>query len=304
MARAHLDDISTFVAVVDAGSFVAGGRSVGLTRSAAGKALVRLEERMSTRLLNRTTRAISLTDDGRVFYEHCTQVLAALEDAEAAVGARSSKPRGILRITVPDSFGRLYVLPLLHTYLMQWPELEAEVSFTDRAVDIVEEGFDLAVRIQASSAKNYLDAGLISRVVARHRGVLCASPAYLQRRGEPSSVDELSSHECVMFKTRTQSHEWRLRRPGESWVKVVGRSRLRVDSGEALLDATIAGLGVAYLPGFLADKAISAGELKELLPTYQTEFAQILVVYPSKRHLPAKVRYLIDYMVDQWKTDQ
>ncbi|RKH58422.1 LysR family transcriptional regulator [Corallococcus aberystwythensis] len=296
MNRAPLDEIFAFMSVVDAGSFVGGGQALGLTRSAAGKALARLESRLGVRLLNRTTRHLSLTDEGRVFHEHCLQVLAALDDAEASVGQRAGIPRGVLRLTLPDAFGRRRVLPLLRDYLRAWPDLQAEVSFTDRAADIIEEGYDLAVRINATSS----DTRLVSRIVARHPVFVCAAPSYLKAHGEPGTLEELATHECLLFSSRTRRQPWLLRQKGGSPVKVEGRSRLRLDSGEAIRDAAVAGLGIAYLPGFLVDEDLASGRLQALLPSCETEFVPIMAIYPSKRHLPAKVRRFIDLMVEQW----
>ncbi|MFY1828401.1 LysR family transcriptional regulator [Myxococcus fulvus] len=297
MKRANLDEILAFMSVVDAGSFVAGGRAIGLTRSAAGKALARLESRLGVRLLHRTTRHVSLTDDGRVFHEHCLQVLAALEEAEASVGQHTGTPRGVLRLTVPDAFGRLLVLPVLRDYLRRWPEVQAEVSFSDRVADVIEEGYDLAVRIQAT----HTDTRLVSRLVAEYPAILCASPAYLAARGEPRTLEELSAHDCLFFSSRARRQRWRLREQGGSWVHVEGRSRLRLDSGEALRDAAVAGMGVAFLPGFLVDADLTRGRLRALLPAVETGTVRITALYPSKTHLPAKVRHFIDLMVERWK---
>ncbi|RYZ43632.1 MAG: LysR family transcriptional regulator [Myxococcaceae bacterium] len=296
MKRANLDEISAFMSVVDAGSFVGGGRAIGLTRSAAGKALARLESRLGVRLLNRTTRQLSLTDEGRVFHEHCLQVLAAVDEAEASVGQRTGVPRGVLRLTVPGAFGRLHVLPLLQDYLRAWPEVQVEVSFSDRVADIIEEGYDLAVRINASNT----DSRLVSRVVAQHRAIVCAAPAYLDARGEPDTLEALAAHDCLFFSSRTRRQHWRLRPKDGDWVTVEGRSRFRLDSGEAIRDAAVAGLGIAYLPGFLVDEDLARGRLKALLPSCETGVVGIMAIYPSKRHLPAKVRRLIDLMVERW----
>ncbi|QDF04623.1 LysR family transcriptional regulator [Myxococcus xanthus] len=295
MKRAHLDEIFAFMAVVDAGSFVSGGRAIGLTRSAAGKALARLESRLGVRLLNRTTRHLSLTDDGRVFHEHCQQVLAALDEAEASVGDRTGTPRGVLRLTVPDAFGRLHVLPVLKKYLQTWPDVQVEVSFTDRVADIIEEGYDLAVRINVTST----DTRLVSRLVAQHRVFVCAAPSYLAARGEPQTLEELATHDCLLFSSRGRRQRWRLRPKGGAYVTVEGRSRLRLDSGEAIRDAAVAGLGIAFLPSFLVDEDLARGRLKALLPSCETEVVRIMAFYPSKRHLPAKVRRFIDLLVEQ-----
>ncbi|AGC43349.1 LysR family transcriptional regulator [Myxococcus stipitatus DSM 14675] len=298
MKRAPWDEMLAFMAVVEAGSFVGGGRALGLTRSAAGKALARLEARLGVRLLHRTTRQVSLTDDGRVFHEHCLQVRAALDDAEASVGQRPGTPRGVLRLTVPDAFGRLLVLPLLEEYLRAWPEVQVEVSITDRVVDIIEEGYDLAVRINVSSP----DIRLVSRLVGQDEAVVCAAPAYLRAHGAPASLEALAEHDCLHFCSRTQRQRWRLREKGGAWVSVEGRSRLRLDSGEAIRNAAVAGLGIAYLPRFLVDEDLARGRLEALLPTCATDPVPISALYPSKRFLPAKVRRFIDLMVERWRT--
>jgi DNA-binding transcriptional LysR family regulator len=290
--RANLNEVLVFLAVVDAGSFVAGGRAMGLTRSAAGKAVGRLEDRLGTRLLNRTTRTLSLTDEGRVFYDRSLRILAAVDEAEASVAGNAGTPRGLLRLTVPDAFGRLVILPLLARYLAAWPELQVEVSFTDRRADIVEEGFDLAVRIGGASS----DSRLVSRVVGRHRAVLCAAPSYIAARGEPAGIDDLERHDRLIFRSRGRSHIWRFRDDDGSWARVQGSGRLRVDSGEALRDAAVAGLGLALLPDFLVAGDVAAGRLRPLLPGLDAGNVEILAIYPSRRLLEPRVRRFIDLM--------
>ena len=228
MTGASLNETLVFMAVADGGSFVAGGRAMGLTRSAAGKAVARLEERLGVRLLNRTTRSLSLTEEGRVFYEGGLRVLAALDEAEASVSGGTGTPRGLLRLTVPDALGRLVVLPLLRRFLETWPDLQVEVSFTDRQADIVEEGFDLAVRIGGGATS---DSRLVSRVVTRYPVVLCAAPAYLARRGAPERIEDLEGHDGLFFTSRGRRRSWRFRGEDGSWVRATGRSRLRADSG-------------------------------------------------------------------------
>ena len=295
MPRTNLNDIMIFMAVVDAGSFVAGGHALGLSRSAAGKAIMRLEDRLGSRLLNRTTRTLSLTEEGRVFYEGGLQVLASVDQAEASLGGKGGKPRGILRLTVPSAFGRLVVLPVIRKFLSAWPDLQVEVSFTDRLIDIVEEGFDLAVRIGVTTS----DTRLVSRVVARYKAALCASPAYLSARGEPKELDDLSSHDCLLFYSRNQRQGWRFRDQDGAWVKAPVRSRLRLVSGEALRDCALAGLGLALLPDFLIGSDLAAGRLRRVLPDLETDDVKILTLYPDKRLLEPRVRYFIDLLVEE-----
>lgn len=300
MLRANLNEILVFMAVVDEGSFIAGGQAMGLTRSAAGKAVGRLEDRLGVRLLNRTTRTLSLTDEGRVFYERGLQILSAVDEAEASVAGSGSTPRGVLRLTVPDAFGRLVVLPLLARYLQAWPELQAEVSFSDRVADIVEDGFDLAVRIGAQEAG--ADTGLVSRVVAKYKAVLCASPAYIAERGEPRDLEALAAHACLFFSSRNHRQSWRFRGDDGAWVKAQGRSRLRLDSGEALRDAAVAGLGIAFLPDFLVAGDLAAGRLRQVLPGLDAGDVKILALYPTRRLLEPRVRRFIDLMVEELGT--
>ncbi|MBY3465962.1 LysR family transcriptional regulator [Rhizobium laguerreae] len=295
MPRTNLNDILIFMAVVDAGSFIAGGQAVGLSRSAAGKAVIRLEDRLGVRLLNRTTRTLSLTEEGRMFYERGLRILVSVDEAEASVAGQDSTPRGVLRLTVDDAFGRLVVLPLLEKYLRAWPDIQVEVSFTDRLADIVEEGFDLAIRVGATAT----DTRLVSRVIATYKARLCASPSYLAERGEPRDVDDLAVHDCLISAGRNQRQGWRFRGEGGSWIKARGRSRLRLDSGEAIRDAALAGLGIALLPDFLVTDDLAAGRLRQILADFETDDAKIMTLYPDKRLLEPRVRRFIDLIVEE-----
>lgn len=301
MRRRNFDEIFAFMSVVEAGSFVGGAKLMGLSRSAAGKAMARLEQRLGVRLLNRTTRSFSLTDEGRTFHEQCKLVIASIEQAEATIKTSSMTPTGSLRITVPDAFGRIFLLPLVSDYMAQWPEMRVEVNFTDRAIDMIDEGIDLAVRIGTTVSDSRSDTRLISRVVAEYEAVLIASPDYLGRMGEPAHPDDLVNHECLIFASSLQRHVWRLREPDGEWVRAPGRHRLRMDNGEALLFSALAGMGIAFLPTFLCGPALETGKLKRVLPNYETETAPITVIYPTKQHLSAKVRCFIDLIAAKWE---
>ncbi|MGZ2380929.1 LysR family transcriptional regulator [Rhizobium leguminosarum] len=296
MPRTNLNDILIFMAVVDAGSFIAGGQAMGLSRSAAGKAVIRLEDRLGARLLNRTTRTLSLTDEGRLFYERGLQILTSVDEAEASVAGQSNTPRGVLRLIVSDAFGRLVMLPLLEKYLRAWPDIQVEVSFTDRPIDIDEEGFDLAIRISATTTS---DTRLVSRVIASYKSRLCASPSYLTERGEPADIDDIAAHDCLIFASRNQRQGWRFRCEGGPWVKAQGRSRLRLDSAEAIRDAALAGLGIALLPDFLVADDLVAGRLRQVLPGLETDDTKMVALYPEKRLLDPRVRRFIDLMVEE-----
>ncbi|MBX4906057.1 MULTISPECIES: LysR family transcriptional regulator [Rhizobium] len=296
MPRTNLNDILIFMAVVDAGSFIAGGQAMGLSRSAAGKAVTRLEERLGARLLNRTTRTLSLTDEGRLFYEHGLQILASVDEAEASIAGQSGTPRGVLRLAVPGLFGRLVVLPLLEKYLRTWPDMQVEVNFTDRPADNVEDGFDLAIEIGATPSA--ADSRLIARVISSDKARLCASPSYLSERGMPRDIGDLAAHDCLFFTSRGQRQGWRFR-SGGGWIKAQGRSRLRLDSGEAVRDACMAGLGIALLPHFVVAAELTAGRLRQVLSDLETDDTKIVALYPDKGMLEPRVRCFIDLLFEE-----
>jgi DNA-binding transcriptional LysR family regulator len=293
MFRTNLNDVLVFMSVVDGGSFIGGGQAMGLTRSAVGKAIGRLEERLGVRLFNRTTRALSLTDEGRVFYEHGLQVVAAIQEAESSVSTPQGKPRGLLRLTVPDAYGKSVLLPIIRSYLEQWPDVQVEVSFTDRQADIIEEGFDAAVRIGSSAA----DSRLVSRVIATYAAVLCASPEYLLKCGTPIKLEDLDHHDCLVFTSNQKRQHWRFRMEGGESVKVTGRSRLRLDSGQAIRTAAIDGLGIAYLPSFLVANDLSQGRLVQVLNETEADKVIVSIIYPTRRFLEPRVRHFIDLLI-------
>ncbi|MBX5225560.1 LysR family transcriptional regulator [Rhizobium sp. NLR9b] len=296
MPRTNLNDILIFMAVVDAGSFIAGGQAMGLSRSTAGKAVTRLEERLGARLLNRTTRTLSLTDEGRLFYEHGLQILASVDEAEASIAGQSGTPRGVLRLAVPGLFGRLVVLPLLEKYLRTWPDMQVEVNFTDRPADNVEDGFDLAIGIGATPSA--ADSRLIARVISSDKARLCASPSYLSERGMPRDIGDLAAHDCLFFTSRGQRQGWRFR-SGGGWIKAQGRSRLRLDNGEAVRDACMAGLGIALLPHFVVAAELTAGRLRQVLSDLETDDTKIVALYPDKGMLEPRVRCFIDLLFEE-----
>ncbi len=292
MTGTNLNDLAVFAAIVAAGSIAGGGKASGLSRSAAAKAVARLEGRLGVRLLHRTTRSLSLTEEGRVFHDKALSVLDAVDAAEASVAGSGGTPRGILRLTLPDAFGRHVVLPLLHRYLTEWPDLQAEVSLTDRVADVIGEGFDLAIRIGGSDA----DSGLIARVLTRFSAPLCAAPAYLAARGTPATPGALNDHDCLYFSSAARRQAWRLPGPDGAERAVSGRSRLRLDSAEALRDAALAGLGIAQLPDFLIADDLAAGRLVPVLPAWQTDAVPVLALYPDRRYLEPRVRRFIDLL--------
>ena len=290
MTARSLNEIVIFMAVADAGSFARGGRALGLTGSAASKAVARLEARLGVRLLHRNSRAVSLTSEGERFRESGRNILDAVDEAEASIAVPNGKPRGLLRLSVPDGFGRRVIMPLVCDYLERWPEVRIDIDFSDRPVDLVEEGFDLAIRIGGESAPD----GIVARVVAEYPVWICAAPSYLERRGHPAHPEALSEHDCILFRSRTQTQDWFGQSQEEHAHKLLAHGRLRMNSAEAIRQAVVAGLGIALLPSFLVDDDLSAGRLVQLFPDLGTRTVRILCLYPSRRLVDPRVRTFID----------
>lgn len=288
-----LRTIRAFVAVVEAGDFTAAARALRVTRSAVGKALVKLEAGLGVRLLHRTTRRVSTTSDGAVFHAYCIRLLADLDEATNAVRQRHPDPRGILKLSLPDAYGRRRILPILEAYMRRWPEVGVEASFSDRISDVVEEGIDLAIRIGGVDASS----GLVTRVVDRIHGVLCASPGYLSARGTPDGTDRLDSHDLLMFGQRGRIMSWPRPDPVSETRSSRERARTILDSAEAVRAFALADLGIAYVPDFLVASDLEAGRLISL-PCRDAETLAVHALYPDRRMLPARVRVFLDMVVD------
>ncbi|MDY0970996.1 LysR family transcriptional regulator [Siccibacter turicensis] len=279
-----------FVAVAEAGSFVSGGKAMGLTRSAAGKALARLEARLETRLFQRTTRRLSLTTEGQEFYHRCCQILDDLAEAESSIRQNTPLPKGILRLTVSEGYGKMRVLPFISEFLRGSPGVSIEVSFSDRVVDLVEEGFDLALRVgNATTSYQY-----ITQVIDRARPLLLASPDYLREWGVPASLAELGTHRRLVYGLGAAPTAWTVTDREKGQITLNGRNHVRFDSGDAIRTAAIAGLGIGFLPTFMVEHDILDGRLVQVLPDSQGEDVAIHAIYPNRRHLPVRVRAFID----------
>lgn len=292
----RLGDIAAFVAAVRAGSFTAAAASLGVTRSAVGKSIARLEARMGVRLLNRTTRTLSPTDEGQIAYERCRQILEDLDEVDATMAQRRGRPSGTLRLTAPLSFGQRHILPLLDAYLKQWPELRADIRFTDRYIDLIDEGLDVAVRIGGTAD----DSQLSARTVGWQQFVTCASPDYLRRRGMPGTPRELAGHDTISFLSGERPNAWRYQTPQGPWLWEQP-GRLNIDSSEAMREAAIAGFGLLHLPTYITGNDLRAGTLVEVLRDFRAPPDPIRVLYPSKRHLSPRIRAFIDLLVARWE---
>ena len=284
------NDVPAFVAVVESGSFAAGARRLHLSRSAVGKAVARLEERLGSRLFQRTTRSLSLTDDGQAFFEHCQQAVSALIAGQAVVETGRNVVMGTLRITMPVVFGRLCVAPILMRLAADHPGLTLELDFRDQHVNLIEAGFDLAVRNGAVG----LDTGLEVRHVACKHALLCASPSYIARYGKPESLDDLAMHQSIAYSRDGRIQTWRFQRDGEPLVELMPSSRLLLNDLGAMLDAVVAGHGIAWLPDWLVAESLSGGALVELLSAAPSRLEGIHLIWPQSPHLPVRSRVVID----------
>lgn len=290
IAGDRLSPIVAFVRVVETGSFTAAASALGLSKSQISRSVKGLEDRLGVRLLHRTTRAVTATEAGMDYFARCSRILAELEEAEQAVLHLQAAPRGTLRVSLPHSFGVRYLSPLLSEFLTRYPEMRIEASFSERRVDLVDEGYDLAVRIGSLD-----DSSLIARRLGKTGRFVVGSPAYLAARGEPKSARDLRDHDCLHFSYQQSGATWQLREGGED-ISVRVSGRLMANSGEALMEAALAGLGLAWLPDFVVADAIHSGRLVPVLPDLSDSDLPIWAVYPHSRHLAPKVRLFVEHL--------
>ncbi len=293
-----MDSVSAmeiFVRVVQAGSFSAAARDLDLTPSAVSKQISRLEDRLGARLMNRTTRQLSLTEVGAAFHERANRILADVAEAERAVADLHGAPRGTLKLNLPQSFGRRYVIPIIPDFLAANPELRIDVTLNDRFVDLIDEGVDLAVRIGELS-----DSSLIARRLAPNRRIVCGAPAYFEKNGKPAHPAELVGHNCLVYTYRASRNDWRLICPdgGDEVVTVAGN--LEANEAEALYSFMLDGIGLCLLPLWLVGPDLEAGRLEQACPGYHAPDSAISAVYPPGRHLSPKVRAFVDFLVERF----
>ncbi|MBX8533349.1 LysR family transcriptional regulator [Pseudomonas cichorii] len=290
----RLKGITTFVAVANAGSFTAAAERLNLTNSAVSKSVARLESRLGMRLFERTTRTLSLTEEGVAYHGVCLRILAELEEAETALLAQRSEPAGQLRIDLPATFGRLNVLPLILRFAEQHPRLRPRVTFTDRFVDLLEEGIDLAVRIGGPSV---WPAGVGHRCLGTERVIFCAAPAYLERHGTPLSAEELAGHDCIQFgRGDGSTSPWLfVDAQGQPETRAI-EGRIVVGNGEALVAAATSACGIAQLATWLIEDQLQRGELVEILPHLSTDGLPLHLAWPRSREALPKVKALIELL--------
>jgi len=286
-------EMASFVAVVEAGSFVGAADATGLSKAAVSRHVAELEQRLGARLLHRTTRRLSLTDDGQLFFTRAKEMLAAIDEAESEISSRSGEPSGLLRINAPLTFGVLHLAPLWGRFAQLYPKVSLDIELSDRVVDLVEEGYDLAVRIT-----NLPSSQLVSRRLASTRMVACASPQYLALHGTPAHPDELAQHEVISYSYWAARNEWTFTAPDDSLITVRTHARIHANNGDTCRAAALDHQGIILQPDFLVADDLRRGDLVELLPTYRAMTLGIHAVYPSRKHLPIKTRRLIDFLVE------
>ena len=290
-------EMSIFARIVGAGSLSSAARELGLSPAVVSRRLAALETRLGVRLVNRTTRTLHLTDEGASYYESCVRILSEIDEADAAAASRHVEPQGVLKVAVPASFGHQHIAPLVPRFAARYPKIDLALSLSDRNVNLVAEGFDLAIRIAELE-----DSSLAARKLAPNRRVICASPAYLAQHGKPREPADLLQHNCLVA---TWEHgfamDWDYRGPNGKRGSVRVRGHYACDNWEVLREWALAGLGVALKSTWDVRKHLEDGSLVPLLPgyTFGTDVG-IYAVYPHRRHLPAKTRAFIEFLAESF----
>ena len=291
-----LAGLIAFVRVAELGSFVRASESLDLSKAAVSKQVAALERRLGARLLQRTTRQLSLTEAGQLYLQHAQTALAAARAAQDAVADTQTAARGRLRVTAPMSFGLLHVAPWIGDFLKAYPEIDLDLQFDDRTRDIVHEGFDVALRISAQ-----LDtSSLVARRIAATRVLLCAAPEYLEMRGRPTHPSQLHAHSCLHFSLTPLGRAWELKH-GEETMRLALTTRLEANSSIALRAAAVSGAGLARIPEFSIANDIASGRLEVVLPEWRFADLGIYAVMAKRVYVPAKVRVFLDYLGAVWK---
>ncbi|MCG7588023.1 LysR substrate-binding domain-containing protein [Photobacterium sp. OFAV2-7] len=283
------EGVSEFVAVAEAESFTAAAKRLGISTAQVSRQISALETRLAAKLFYRTTRKVSVTDVGKTYYQHCRQVLDGLEEAERAISNLQSSPRGKLKVTAPVTYGEGTVAPLINNFAQQYPDLDVELQLSNQKIDLIDEGYDLAIRLGKLD-----DSSMMAKRLGSRTQYVCASEAYLTTYGVPYSLSELEQHNCL----RGTLDYWRFQEQGKARnIRVKGS--LRCNSGHALTDAALKGLGIVQLPDYYVQPYIDNGQLTPLLTQFTESDDGIWALYPHNRHLSPKVRMLVDYLDEQ-----
>ena len=289
-------NMGTFIQVVEAGSISGAATSLGIAKSAVSRRLKELEEHLGVELFHRTTRRMNLTETGRTFYHQSVRIMQDVLEAELQTSQAHGTLKGNLKVALPLSFSLMHLGPAINEFLEAHPQIEFDLDFNDRKVDLIEEGFDLAVRIA-----NLPDSSLIARRLAMIQAVICASPDYLQRMGTPLSPDELVSHQCLVYNLMRDFEHWHLHDARGKLIKAKIRPYLKASNGEFLRDAAMNGLGIVLMPTFIVYKEIERGTLIPLLTEYQCPQTAAYAIYPQTRHLSQRVRTFVDFLIKRFE---
>lgn len=290
----RISDIAAFVQVVEQGSFTAAAEALELSKAAVSKYVGRLEKRLGARLLNRTTRRLTLTEAGQALFDRASVAIADLNAAESDVVELTGSPRGRLRITAPSHFGEVFLAPLFAEFRNRYPDIELDLDFDNRLVDLVEEGFDVAVRITQLGPSS-----LVARKLADIRVVTAASPAYLEKHGKPANPMELREHECLLYGLDRTPGEWRFRRGLDRLISVRVHGGFRCNNDGALKRAALDGLGILRFPEIFIEKELREGKLIAILQEFEMQKVSLSAVFPTRHNLPPKVRVFVDFLAEQ-----
>jgi DNA-binding transcriptional LysR family regulator len=292
----RLRAIEVFVAVASRGGFARAAQSLDTSPANVSRYIADLEAHLGTRLLNRSSRKLSLTESGQALFERGKTILEDVAEAEALTASTSMKATGRLRLNAPLSFGVLHLAPLWPVFMQRHPEVELDVSLIDRVVDIVEEGYDLAIRISRTGSTAHA-----ARKLAASRNIVCASPAYLRRKGKPKVPADLAGHDCIGYTYAATADDWQFTDETGAPHSVRVSCVMHTNNGDTARAAAIAGRGVIWQPSFLIGPDLRAGRLVPLMPGYSMPDIDVLAIYPSRRHLSAKVRVMVDFLAESFK---
>ncbi len=293
----HFNVIPYFIAVVDHQGFSPAAHALGISKSAMSKRISQLEAHLGVRLLHRTTRKISLTEAGSRYYEYAAKANAEAQNAEDAVSQLQGEPQGKLKINAPMSFGLIHMAGLIPEFLLRYPKISIDLVMDDKAVDLIEQGFDVAIR-----NGELTDSSLVARRLAPIHSIVCASPAYLERFGRPEHPSELAEHNCLLYSYSTNKDQWQFNKT-EQQVCIHVDGNYRVNNSDALKQAVLKGLGVGRLPSFVVGDALRDGSLVNLFPEYRMPAKKVYAIYPERHYLPAKVRAFLDFAIEYFGED-
>lgn len=287
--------METLIKVADSGHFSTAARTMRLSKAAVSKYINALEEHLGAQLINRTTRRLSLTGEGELYLAHCRRILEDIQEAEAAAGRMRSEPKGLLRVNGPMSFGHLHLASAIADFLTLYPDIRIEFEMNDRFVDVVEEGWDVVIRIG-----KLRDSSLHARKLAPVRIVLCGSPAYFEHHGIPKTPTDLGNHYCLGYAYVSMGNTWHFLGPDGQEKRVTFEPRLRVNNGDAIRQALLQGVGIAISPTFIVGEDLRAGSLQVIMADWRFEESTLYAVYPHNRRLSTKVRFFIDFLADRF----